>query len=181
MPALGLEGPVACHAGRASAPRTVRGLVDGGALAVTRPTLLLPVRGLVAPGRGLRAATGIVECTLALGVTVRGLDECARGLLAVARPSVTSRSHTGPATGRVTAPLLLTVRGLGSGVGGLDGVSGIAWRLLLLPAIAVTLGCQWLPPLRLRVAPPLFPRPPSQTSSGWFSACLGLWNSGVRF
>ena len=146
MPPLGLEETVACRAGRTPAPRTVRSLVDGGALAVTRPALLLPVCGLVAPGRGLWTATGIVECTLALGVTVRGLDECARNLLAVARPGVTACGHTGPATshvtvaGLVTAPLLLTVRGLGRGVGGLDGVTGIARRLLLLPVIAVPLG-----------------------------------------
>ena len=113
---------------------------------MTRPALLLPVCGLVAPGLGLRTATGIVECALALGVTVRGLNKCARDLLAVARPGVTARSHTGPTTGHVTiaglvtAPLLLTVRGLGRGVGGLDGVTGIARRQLLLPAIAVTLG-----------------------------------------
>ena len=72
MPALGPEVTVTC---RAPAPRTVRGLVDGGALAVTRPALL-PVCGLVAPGRGLRTATRI--------------DECARDLLAVVRPGVTA-------------------------------------------------------------------------------------------
>ena len=130
MPALGLGVTVACCTGRAPAPRTVRGLVDGGALAVTRPTLLLPVSGLVAPGRGLWTATGIAECACALGVTVCGLDECARDLLAVARPGMTARGRMGPATGHVTvaglvtAPLLLTVRGLGRGVGGLDGVIG---------------------------------------------------------
>ena len=136
MPALGPEVTVAC---RAPAPRTVRGLVDGGTLAVTRPALLLPVCGLVAPGRSLRTATGIAKCARALGVTVHGLNECARDLLAVARPGVT-RGYTGPATGHVTAPLLMTIRGLGRGVGGLDGVTGIARRLLLLPAITVTLG-----------------------------------------
>ena len=57
----------------------------------------------------------------------------ARDLLAVARPGVT-------ATGHVTAPLLPAVRGLGSGVGGLNGVTGTARKLLLLPAIVVTLG-----------------------------------------
>ena len=143
MPALGPEVTVTC---RAPAPRTVRGLVDGSALAVSRPAPILPVCGLVAPDRGLRTATGIAECTHALGVTVRGLDACARDLLAVAKPGVTARGHTGPTTGHVTiaglvtAPLLLTVRGLGRGVGGLDGVPGIARKLLLLPAIAVTLG-----------------------------------------
>ena len=59
---------------------------------------------------------------------------------------MTARGHTGPTIGHVTvavlvtAPLLLTVRGLGRGVGGLDGVPGTAQKLLLLPAIAVTLG-----------------------------------------
>ena len=130
VPVLGLVVAVAC---RALAPRTVRGLVDGSALAVTRPNLLLPTCSLVSLGRGLRTAPGVDECA-------RGLDECARDLLAVARPSVTARGHTGPATGHVTAPLLLIVRGLGSGAGSLDGVTGTARRLLLLPAIAVTLG-----------------------------------------
>ena len=124
MPALGLGVSVNCHA---PAPRTVRGLVDGGV-----------------PGCSLRDATGIAECALTLGVTARGLDECARDLLAVARPGVTACNHTGPATsyvavtGLVTSPLLLTVRGLGRGDGGLDGVTGIARKLMLLPAIAVT-------------------------------------------
>ena len=146
VPALGLGVTVTCRVGRVPTPRTVRGLVDGGALAVTRPALLLPAYGLVAPGRCLRAATGIAECARAFGVTARGLDECARDLLAVARPGVTARGHTGPATGHVTvaglvtAPLLLTVHGLGRGVGGLDGVTGTARRRLLLPAIVVTLG-----------------------------------------
>ena len=120
--------------------------MDGSALAVARPGLLLPACGLVAPGRGLRTAPSVDECARALGVTARGLDECARDLLAVARPGMTARGHTGPATshvtvaGLVTAPLLLTVRGLGRGVGGLDGVTGTARKLMLLPAIAVTLG-----------------------------------------
>ena len=137
MPALGLEVTAACSA---HAPRTVRGLVDGSDLAVARPALLLPTCGLVAPGRGLRTALGVGECARALGVTARSLDECACDLLAVARPGVTARGHTGLAAGLVTAPLLLTVRGLGRGVGSLDGVTGGAWKLLLLPVIAVTLG-----------------------------------------
>ena len=111
--------------------------MDGSALALTRPDLLLPACGLV--GRGLRTASGVDECASALGVTARGLDECAHDLLAVTRPGVTARGHTGPDTGHVTAPLLLTVHGLGSGVGGLDGVTRTARRLLLLPAITVTM------------------------------------------
>ena len=91
VPALGLGVTVTCRVGRVPTPRTVRGLVDGGALAVTRPALLLPAYGLVAPGRCLRAATGIAECARAFGVTARGLDECARNLLAVARPGDGSR------------------------------------------------------------------------------------------
>ena len=89
VPTLGPGVTVACRVGRSPAPRTVHGLVDGAALAVTRPALavtrpalLLPVCGLVAPGRSLRTATGIAECARALGVTVRGLNECARDLLA---------------------------------------------------------------------------------------------------
>ena len=49
------------------------------------------------------------------------------------RSRLTGRD-TDPTTGHVTA------RGLGRGVGGLDGVTGTARRLLLLSAIAATLG-----------------------------------------
>ena len=84
MPTLGLEVTVACCA---LAPQIIRGLVDGGTLAVTSHDLL-PVCGLVGPGRGLRAVLGVNECT--------------HDLLAVARPGVTARGHTGPATGHVT-------------------------------------------------------------------------------
>ena len=62
--------------------------------------------------------------------------------------------------------LLLTVLGLGRGVGGLDGVVGTERMLLLLLAITAPLGRWWSPPLQLRVAPPLFSRPLSQTLSG---------------
>ena len=55
VPAIGLGVTVIC---RAPAPRTVRGLVDGGV-----------------PGCSLRVTTGIDECALAIGVTARGLDE----------------------------------------------------------------------------------------------------------
>ena len=137
--ALGLEVLVLCLGSRAFDPRTVRCLVDESALAVTCHGHLLPVCGLVAPGHSLLIATGAVECA-------RCLDDCARDQLAVARPGMTARSHLGPATshmtvtGLVTALLLLTARGLGRRVGGLDGVAGIARQLLVLPAIAATLG-----------------------------------------
>ena len=59
---------------------------------------------------------------------------------------MTGRGHMGPATGRVTVaghdtvrPFLLTVRGVGKGVGSLGGVAGIVWRQLLLPGIVATL------------------------------------------
>ena len=126
-------------------PLTVRSHADVNALAMTLHDHLLHVCGLVTPGRGLLTATGTVQCACALGVTTRGLNDCTRDRLAVARPGVTARSHTGPASGHVavagvvTALLLLTARGLGRGVGGLDGVAGIALRLLMLPAIVATL------------------------------------------
>ena len=58
---------------------------------------------------------------------------------------MTARGHTGTATGHVTVAglmtaLLLTARGLGRGVGSLDGVAGPAQKLLVLPAIVATLG-----------------------------------------
>ena len=157
------------------ATRTVRGLVDDSAIAVTLPFPLLSVCGLDDPGRRLLTATGTIEFAHALGVTIRGHDDCARVRLAIAS------GHTGPATGRVTALLfLLIVHGHGRGVGGLDGVAGITRRLLLLPGIAATLGQRWCLHLRLRVAPSFFPRPLSLTSSGCSSACQGLWRSGRR-
>ena len=141
VPVHGLVGRVTSLTSRAVAPQTVRGRVDAGALAVTHHAPPLPVCGLDDPGRGLLTATGTVECASALRATVRGRDNCARDRLAVARPGVTAYGHTGPAAGLMTAlPFLLTTCGHGRGVGGLDGVAGIARRLLLLPAIAATLG-----------------------------------------
>ena len=78
VPALGLKAIVLCLGSRTLAPRTVRGHVDGSALAMTRHDRLLPVCGLVAPGRGLLTATGTNGCAHSLGVTSRGLDDCAR-------------------------------------------------------------------------------------------------------
>ena len=125
MPIRGLGGCMTGLTSRALNPRTVRGLMDEGALEGIRRALLLPRCGLGGPGRGLRTATSPVGFARAIGVTVRGLDECARVRLAVARPGVTRHGHTGPATGRVTVaghvtafPFPLTVRGLGRGVGG---------------------------------------------------------------
>ena len=79
-----------------------------------------------------------------------------------------------------TLLFLLTIRSHGKGVGSLDGVAGITRRQLLLPKITATLGRWWSPPLQLRVAPSLFPRPLSRTSSGCSSACRGPWHSGMR-
>ena len=105
-------------------------------------------------GRSLGTATSPVEFARTHGVTIRSPDECAHVCLAVARPSVTGRGHTGPTTGRVTVaghgtvhPFPLTVRGLGRGVGGLSGVAEIARRQLLPPGIAATLGRGWSLPL----------------------------------
>ena len=77
VPAFGLEVLVLCLGSRALDPRTVRGHVDESTLAVTRHDHLLPVCGLVALSRCLLTATGSVECAHALGVTARGLDDCA--------------------------------------------------------------------------------------------------------
>ena len=92
-------------------------------------------------------STGLIEFACALGLTVRGLDECPHTLLAIMRPGVTFCSHTGPTTSHVTiaghaaGPFSpLTVRCQGIGVGGQGKVAGIARRLLLPPRIAVTLG-----------------------------------------
>ena len=162
VPVHGLGGHLTSLANRAVSPRTVRSLVDEGALAVTRHAPLLPVCGLDDPGRGLLTATRTIEC--------------ARDRLAVARPGVIACGRMGPATGHVTIaglvttlPFLLTARGHGRGVGGLDGVAGIA----------AALGRRWSLPLRLRLAPSLFPRPLSRTSPGCSSACLDPWHSGM--
>ena len=155
-------------------PRTVRDRVDKGALAVTRHAPPLPVCGLGAPGRGLLTAAGTAECARAFRPAVCSCDDCARDRLAVARPGVTTSGHTVPASGHVTALLfILSARGQGNGVRGLDGVTGIVGRLLLLPGIAATLGRRWRPSLRLQVAPSLFPRPLSRSLSGCSSACRG--------
>ena len=66
VPVRGLKGHVTSLASRALVPRTVRGLVDTSALAVTCHTPLLPVSGLSSPGCGLRNATGPVGCSRTL-------------------------------------------------------------------------------------------------------------------
>ena len=163
MPVHGQGGQMAGLAGRASVPRTVHGLVDGGAPTVTCLAPLLPICGLGGPSCGLWTATGLVGCAHTLGVTVRGLDECAHVRLAVARPGVTGPGHTGPATGHVTAlPTPQIVRGLESRVGSLGGVAGIAWRFWP-PGIAATLGREWNLLLWLRAAPLLCSHPPCRT------------------
>ena len=86
MPVRGLGGRVTGLASRALVPRTIRGLVDEGDLAVTRHAPLLPVCGLGSPGHGLWTATGPVGFTRALRVTFRSLADCARVRLAVAGP-----------------------------------------------------------------------------------------------
>ena len=102
--------------------------------------------GLVAPGRDLLTTAGTDWCARALEVTARSHGDCTRDRLAVTRPGVAARGHTGPATGHVTvaglvtALLHLTARGLEREVGGLDGVARTARRLLMLPTIAATLG-----------------------------------------
>ena len=127
---------------RAVSPRIVSGGVDESALVVTRHAPLVPMCGLVDPGRNLLTATVTDKCARALRATVRGRDDCTRDRLAVARPGATARSHIGHVTvaGLVTALLLLTARGLGRRVADMDKVTGIAVRLLLLPAIVATLG-----------------------------------------
>ena len=179
-PVRGLGGRVTGLASRAIATWTARILVDDGALIVTRHPPLLPMCGLSGPGRDLQTATGPVGFAHALGVTVRGLADCVCVRLAVVRSGVTSRVHTSPATGHVTVrPFLLTVRGLGKGVGGLGGVAGIAQRQLLLPGIAATLGRGWSLPLWLLLPPFLDSRPLCRTLPGCSSACRGPWHSGM--
>ena len=86
------------------------GLVDENALAVTCPAPLLPVCGLE-----LLTATGTFKCARPLGVTVHCCNDCARVCLAIARLSVTTRSHTGPATGCLTiAGLVVASRDRGN-------------------------------------------------------------------
>ena len=122
VPVHGFGGCVTGLASRALAPRTVHPLMDESALAMARPAPLLPVCSLSGPGCGLLTATRIVGCARALGH-----DDCARIHLAVVRPGVTDRGHTGPAASLVTAvPFLLTVCSHERVVSGLGGVTGIA-------------------------------------------------------
>ena len=133
VPVRGLGGHVTGLASHALDPRTIRGLVDEGALARIHDAPLLPACGL---GRGLRTATGPVEFRSRSQVTVCSLDKCAHVRLAVARSGVAVYGHTGPATGHWTVrPFPLTVCSLGKGVGGLGGVAGIARKLLSPPGI----------------------------------------------
>ena len=177
VPVRSLGGQVTGLASHTLVPQTVRGLMDKGALTVTCHAPLLPVSGLGGPG--LRTSTGPVGCARALGVTVCGLDECARVCLAVARSSVISLGHTGLITSHVTAlPSPLIVRGLKSGVGSLGGVAGIAWRFQP-PGIAAT-GRGWSLPTRWWAAPLLCPRLPCRTSPGCPSACRGPLRSGTQ-
>ena len=189
VPVRGLGGRVTGLASRTLVPRTVRCLVDEGALAGIRHAPLLPACGLggPGPGRSLQTATSPIEFTHALRVTVCGLDECACVHLAVTRPGVTGCGHTGPANGHVTIaghetihPFPLTVRSLRMGVGSLSGVAGIARRQLLPPGIAATLGRGRSLPLRLRVAPFLGSRPLCRTLPGCSSACQGPLRSGMQ-
>ena len=119
VPVLGLVGLVTGLASRALTSRAVCGRVDEGAFSVASSLPPLPVCGL--------AATRTAECARALGVTVRSHDDCVSDRLAVARPGVTARCHTGPATGHVTVTSLVTAllflliaRSLGRGVGALQ-------------------------------------------------------------
>ena len=120
---------------RAHAPRPIRGLVG------IRHAPPPPVCGLGSPRQGPWTATGLVEFARTLGVTVLGIDECVRTLLAVARPGVTVCGHTGPVTGHGIGPFSpMTVCGRGRGAGGQGGVAEIARRLFLPPGIAAPLG-----------------------------------------
>ena len=67
-------------------PRTFRGRVYESALTVTCHAPLLPMCGLVAPGRGLLTAAVANGYTHTLGATAHGHDDCAHDRLAVARP-----------------------------------------------------------------------------------------------
>ena len=93
VPIRGLGGRVTGLASRALVPRTVRGLVDEGALSVTRHAPLLPLCGL--------GGTGPVEFARALRVTVRDHNDCARVRLAVTRPGVTGQGQAGHMTVRL--------------------------------------------------------------------------------
>ena len=119
VPVHGLGGHVTGLANRALAPWTFRGRMDKGTLAMTCHAPPLTVCHLDAPGHCLLTTTRITEYACAFG-----RDDCTRDRLSVARPGVTARSHTGPATGRVTVavlvtalPFLLTAHGQGRGVG----------------------------------------------------------------
>ena len=153
------------------------------ALAVTRHAPPLPVCSLDAP-------VAVFSPLPDRRVRSRSQSDHSRSRRLSSRSSgrrKARRDRERPATGHVTVAglvtallFLLTARGLGRRVGSLDGVAGIARRLLLLPAIAATLGRRQSPPLRLLVAPSLFPRPLSRTLSDCSSACLGPWSSGMR-
>ena len=175
MPAHGLIGHVP---GLAS-----HGLVDESALTGALHAPPLPVGGLGISSLGLQTANGVVGFTRVLGVTVRGLDASTCVLQAATGPCVIVHGHSGPATDLVTVTSCFSpLTGLNHGieVGGLGGVAGMAWRLLVPPGIVTTLGRGWCLPLRLRAAPPHGPRLLCRTSPSCSSACRGPVNSGMR-
>ena len=138
VPVRGLVGRLSGLTSCAFTPQPVRGLVDAGSLTRALHAPPLPACGLGGPGLGLRTTTGAVGFTC---VTVCGLDEYARTLLAVTGPCVIVRGHTGPVTGHgIGCFSPLTVHGRGIEVGSLGRVTGIMRRLLQPPGIAATLG-----------------------------------------
>ena len=156
MPALGLGGRLPSLESRPLAPRTVCGRVDKSALAVTRHAPHLPGCGLDTPGCSLLTTTGT-----ALGTTVHGRDDCTRVHLAIARPGVTSSDR-----------LRSGKRSWQPGRSHWD-----CEEAVVASCDRGNSGSTVEPALRLWVAPSLFPRPFSRTSSGCSSACLGPWGS----
>ena len=127
MPVHGLWGRVTGLASHALDPRTIRGLVDEGALTRIHDAPLLPACGL---GRGLRTATGPVEFrsrSQSDRLQSRQVRSRSSGRCEVRRGRL--RSHG------TVRPFNLTVSSLGKGVGGLGRVAGIARKLLSPPGI----------------------------------------------
>ena len=145
VPVLGLGGGrLTGLTSHALVPRTVRSLVDIGALSVTHHTPLLPVCGLSGRGLSLRNATDAVGVACALRVTVRGLDDCKTCSSGRREARCDwSQSHGSRYRSRGRHPFPLTVRSLGKGVSGLGGVARIARWQLLPPGIATTLSREW--------------------------------------
>ena len=111
--------------------------------------------------------TSFIELARSLGVTVRGLDECDRVRLAVARLGITIRDHTGPADRS-----RYRERSWWS--------HGDRMEAVVASRDRCDSGSGWSLPLQLRAVPSPGSRPVCRILPGCSSACRGPLRSGMQ-